>query len=67
VTGELVAAGVVFLTHREKFVAKFSVVLVFFSLPTPPRDHLIDFWSLFLEHSEDGPHTPLNGGAAKIC
>jgi hypothetical protein len=24
------------------------------------------FWSLFLEHSEDGPHTLLNGGLRRI-
>jgi hypothetical protein len=40
---------------------KFSVALGFLSLPTLPRDPSVDFWSLFLEHSEDGPHTLLNG------
>jgi hypothetical protein len=24
------------------------------------------YWSLFLEHSEDGPRTPLNGGLRRI-
>jgi hypothetical protein len=37
-TGELVATGVAFLTHRENFVEKLSATLGFLSLPTPPRD-----------------------------
>jgi hypothetical protein len=31
VTGELVAVGVIFLTHRENFVEKFLVALGFLS------------------------------------
>jgi hypothetical protein len=43
VTGELVTVGVAFLTHRENVVDKFSAALGFLSLPTPPRDLLVNF------------------------
>jgi hypothetical protein len=42
-TGELVAADMAFLTRREDFIEKFSVVLGFLSLLAPPRDPLVDF------------------------
>jgi hypothetical protein len=42
-TGELVAAGVAFLTHWENFTEKFSAMLGFLSLPAPPRYPLVDF------------------------
>jgi hypothetical protein len=42
-TGELVIAGVTFMTHREDFVEKFLAVLGFLSLSTPPRDPSVDF------------------------
>jgi hypothetical protein len=43
VTGEVVPTGVAFLTRQENFVEKFSVVLGFLSLPTPPIDPSVDF------------------------
>jgi hypothetical protein len=47
-TGELVAAGVAFLTCRENFVEKFLAALGFLSLPTPPRDSSADFGAFSL-------------------
>ncbi len=48
-TRELVVVGVAFLTHREKFVEKFSAALgslagvKAFTGPTPPKDPPADF------------------------
>jgi hypothetical protein len=64
VTGELVTIDMAFLLSQENFIEKFSTALGFFSLLTPPRDPLVDFEAF--EHSEDGPHTLLNGGLRRI-
>jgi hypothetical protein len=48
VIGELVAADVVFLAHRENFGEKFSIALGFLSLPTPPRDPSVGFGAFSL-------------------
>jgi hypothetical protein len=48
VIGELVAGGVAFLRRRENFVEKFLVALGFLSLPTPHRDHSVDFGAFSL-------------------
>jgi hypothetical protein len=55
------------LTRRENFIEIFSATLGFllgviaFPRLIPPRDPLVDFWGLSHGHSEDGPHTLLNG------
>jgi hypothetical protein len=50
----------------RKFCRKILGCVGLFILTDSSQRSFSRFWSLFLEHSEDGPHTLLNGGLRRI-